>query len=512
MESLRNGCLDANPTPLRVTGWPGSTATRTASRTSGPPTCSTSPTGRARSPRGTAPGSWSTSAAAPPAPPPRSSARPQLAWDTWARGPGSPTPRGGRTPGWARRRRAFVAAYVDGVNAGLHADAPELSRLGIEPAAVGAVDAARRLPRPAPALRRACRPSSGTTAPGPCSAPTRRCSSRDPAYSSGSNAWAVGGARTASGHAADRRRPAPGHRVARRLPAGAAGDATSSTSSASPSRACPACSTSRTPGEVAWAITNAMADYQDVYEESLDDVVDGREETIAVRGADPVTVEVLATERGPLFEIDRDGAAGSASATPRRCSATSASTRCSRCCAPAPSTTSTAPSTPGSSRSTTWSSPTGTATVRFRIAGRVPVRAEREPARHRRRAASARHLDRLARPAAPRRAAGRPGRHRQRAARAARARRSAPTFAPPHRARPDPRAARGRADLTAGGLRRRSTTTRSPAALAAVRAASATSRPARGGAGPRRDPGAGTAGWTADSARRGGLRRLAVAR
>jgi penicillin amidase len=63
-------------------------------------------------------------------------------------------------------------------------------------------------------------------------------------------------------------------------------------------------------GEVAWAITNAAADYQDIYEESLDDVVDGREETIAVRDMDPVTVEVLATERGPLFEVDRDRGRG----------------------------------------------------------------------------------------------------------------------------------------------------------------------------------------------------------
>ena len=39
-------------------------------------------------------------------------------------------------------------------------------------------------------------------------------------------------------------------------------------------------------------------------------MVDGHEETIAVRGADPVTVEVLATERGPLFEVDRDRGRG----------------------------------------------------------------------------------------------------------------------------------------------------------------------------------------------------------
>ncbi|WP_422735075.1 penicillin acylase family protein [Micromonospora sp. WMMD729] len=68
-------------------------------------------------------------------------------------------------------------------------------------------------------------------------------------------------------------------------------------------------------GPVAWAITNAMADYQDVYVERLrrhDSGVralgpDGwREasvhvETIEVAGADPVRVEVVETDRGPVI-------------------------------------------------------------------------------------------------------------------------------------------------------------------------------------------------------------------
>ncbi|WP_433457701.1 penicillin acylase family protein [Micromonospora sp. CA-248212] len=68
-------------------------------------------------------------------------------------------------------------------------------------------------------------------------------------------------------------------------------------------------------GPVAWAITNAMADYQDVYVERLrrhDTGVralgpDGwREasvhvETIEVAGADPVDVEVVETDRGPVI-------------------------------------------------------------------------------------------------------------------------------------------------------------------------------------------------------------------
>ncbi|GIJ76336.1 penicillin amidase [Micromonospora phaseoli] len=67
-------------------------------------------------------------------------------------------------------------------------------------------------------------------------------------------------------------------------------------------------------GEVAWAITNAMADYQDGYAERLRRQGDRVEaygpdgwrpahrhvETIEVAGAEPVEVEVIETERGPL--------------------------------------------------------------------------------------------------------------------------------------------------------------------------------------------------------------------
>ncbi|MEV6492148.1 penicillin acylase family protein [Actinoplanes sp. NPDC051633] len=71
-------------------------------------------------------------------------------------------------------------------------------------------------------------------------------------------------------------------------------------------------------GQVAWAITNAMADYQDLYIEELrrsGDEVEARGgsgwervsrhvETIRVRDADDVTVEVIETPRGPV--IDRN--------------------------------------------------------------------------------------------------------------------------------------------------------------------------------------------------------------
>ena len=68
-------------------------------------------------------------------------------------------------------------------------------------------------------------------------------------------------------------------------------------------------------GSVAWGITNAMADYQDLTREELrrrdDDCLEARGvagwapvthylETVRVRGADPIEVPVVVTERGPV--------------------------------------------------------------------------------------------------------------------------------------------------------------------------------------------------------------------
>ncbi|MFI5636652.1 penicillin acylase family protein [Streptomyces goshikiensis] len=78
-------------------------------------------------------------------------------------------------------------------------------------------------------------------------------------------------------------------------------------------------------GSAAWAITNAMSDYQDLYAERLRPTADGagvealgpdgawepvhrHTETIGVRGADPVEIEVLETARGPvIIRDDVDG-------------------------------------------------------------------------------------------------------------------------------------------------------------------------------------------------------------
>lgn len=76
-------------------------------------------------------------------------------------------------------------------------------------------------------------------------------------------------------------------------------------------------------GSVAWGITNAMSDYQDLFSEELRRTASGveargssgwepaasRVETVAVRGAEPVTVEVIETARGPVISGQSDGVA-----------------------------------------------------------------------------------------------------------------------------------------------------------------------------------------------------------
>ncbi|WP_405104029.1 penicillin acylase family protein [Micromonospora sp. NBC_01412] len=85
-------------------------------------------------------------------------------------------------------------------------------------------------------------------------------------------------------------------------------------------------------GEVAWAVTNAMADYQDLYRERLrrdGDRVLVREadgwgparrhvEHIRVRGGDPVQVEVIETPRGPVVDEDRHTGEAISLRTPAR--------------------------------------------------------------------------------------------------------------------------------------------------------------------------------------------------
>ncbi|MFF5786547.1 penicillin acylase family protein [Streptomyces sp. NPDC012693] len=131
----------------------------------------------------------------------------------------------------------------------------------------------------------------------------------------GSNGWMVAGERTASGAALIAGDPhrfieAPGVYQQIRL----ACDAYDVVGIAVPG--IPGLAHFGHTGPVAWAITNAMADYQDLYRERLRRLPDGgveaygpegwrrataHTETIEVAGGEPVVVEVVETERGPVI-------------------------------------------------------------------------------------------------------------------------------------------------------------------------------------------------------------------
>ena len=115
---------------------------------------------------------------------------------------------------------------------------------------------------------------------------------------SGSNAWAVGGARTASGRpliGGDPHRiiESPGVYLQIRLACDEFDVAGFTFAGV------PGVQHFAHAGDVAWAITNAMADYQDVHDAGP--VIEQWTETIAVRDGEPDEVEVEVTEHGPVF-------------------------------------------------------------------------------------------------------------------------------------------------------------------------------------------------------------------
>lgn len=208
--------------------------------------------------------------------------------------------------------QAFVAAYVEGVNAGLSAagrGAPELRELGVDsqpweewtPAATFLAQHilfAGLAGKLWSALTRAVLGDDASLL------------SHEGPVSSGSNAWAVGGGRTASGLpliGGDPHRiiESPGVYQQVRLACEAGDDSFDVVGLAFPG--VPGVPHFGHAGEVAWAITNAVGNYQDVHDEASPprDVVEQRIETVAVRGAEPVEVEVVLTERGAVFEEGR---------------------------------------------------------------------------------------------------------------------------------------------------------------------------------------------------------------
>ncbi len=173
--------------------------------------------------------------------------------------------------------------------------------------AVARLDAAGHLPRPADPLRRARRRAlAGACAGGA----RRRRGAAEPRGTGRQRQQRVGGRRSPHGQRvpADRWRPAPHPRVAGGLPPGAAGrrghptGSTTSTSSASRSPACPACSTSPTPARwpgrspTRWPTTRTSSRSPGPARSSS-----ARTETMPVRGRPDEPVEVTVTEHGPVY-------------------------------------------------------------------------------------------------------------------------------------------------------------------------------------------------------------------
>ncbi|NJP51927.1 penicillin acylase family protein [Streptomyces sp. SBST2-5] len=225
----------------------------------------------------------------------------------------------------------WVRAYVDGVNEGLSAaSAPEFGRAGVLPGRwrpwtpLGVWLATHILFAgfPAKLWREQVAAHLGADAMGLFAA--------DGPGTSGSNGWLVAGERTTTGHAVIAGDPhrfiedpgvyqqihlsCPEFDVVGLAVPGVPGIAHFGHT-----------------GSVAWAITNAMADYQDLYRERLRRTGAGIEaldpdgtwrrasrhtETIEVAGEEPVETEVVETARGPVViggpEGPEDGTTGAA--------------------------------------------------------------------------------------------------------------------------------------------------------------------------------------------------------
>ncbi|WP_182524155.1 penicillin acylase family protein [Nocardioides dongkuii] len=222
--------------------------------------------------------------------------------------------------------RAFVAAYVAGVNAGLHSDAPELRALGIAaepweewtPLAVFLTQHLLFGSLPGKLWAHRAREVLGEDA---------ALLSQEGPQAGGSNAWAVGGARTRTGSpmiGGDPHRviEAPGVYQQVRLACEDPDDPFDVVGFTFPG--VPGVQHFAHAGGVAWAITNAYADYQDVYAERLRreggrvealgpdgwETATSHVETVEVADRADEEVEVVVTARGPVLEGGPDEGAG----------------------------------------------------------------------------------------------------------------------------------------------------------------------------------------------------------
>lgn len=226
----------------------------------------------------------------------------------------------------ADETRSLLASYVAGVNAGRHADAPELLRTGAAvepwedwtPLAVFLAQHLLFASLPGKLWAHRAREVLGDDAV---------LLAHEGPHGSGSNAWAAAGERTASGLPLiggdpHRALESPGVYQQVRLACEDPDDPFDVVGFTFPG--VPGVQHFAHAGGVAWAITNAMADYQDVYAETLRRTPGGVEalgpggwepvaahrETIEVAGRDDETVEVLVTARGPVVEGGPDEGRG----------------------------------------------------------------------------------------------------------------------------------------------------------------------------------------------------------
>ncbi len=202
----------------------------------------------------------------------------------------------------------FVTSYVDGVNEALAtldpATVPELAAVGIEPG-----EWEPWMPLATFLAQHLLFANIGgllwkRLATAVLGEDVRLLSHQDPT-ASGSNAWAAGGERTASGVpliGGDPHRIIEQPGVYQQVRLVCEDPADTFDVLGYTFVGVPGVQHFAHAGDVAWAITNACADYQDVTDDDGSDVVEQHTETIRVLGADPVEIDVVETRRGLVFE------------------------------------------------------------------------------------------------------------------------------------------------------------------------------------------------------------------
>ncbi|TQL67849.1 penicillin amidase [Nocardioides albertanoniae] len=244
-----------------------------------------------------------------------------LEWDTFARRARVAAVARAAYAGLDEETQEFLTAYVEGVRSGLEgASCPELEGLGAAPGAwqpwtpLAVFWVQQILFGSFPSKLFGARAAMVLGA--------EAALFRTEGLSGGSNAYGVGGGRTASGApivAGDPHRlfEAPNVYLQVRLACTDPDDTFDVVGMTFPG--VPGVQHFAHAGRVAWGITNAMGDYQDLYRVDLrpgGDVVRRSVETVLVRDQEPVEVEVLETERGPVVLDDPEEGWGQALRTP----------------------------------------------------------------------------------------------------------------------------------------------------------------------------------------------------